>query len=297
MPVKITLQLVAALGLILIGLIVVLDGYFTVAPNERVVVTRLGKIVRSADSGFHFKMPFAESTRTFRIDIQDLAPKEGVNTYTIDNQEVDVIFNVFYKVDPNKVEFIYVNVPDFRQRLYIMAIDRLKAAMGKVNVMSVAEKRAELRDTVRETLQHDSASLGLEVTDFQLTNLEYTKSFREAVNAAAVQKANIESREYERQQAEKTAQKVRIEAEGVANALREQAKGEADANISRATAEARAIQMKGEGEAAAILAQAKALASNPELVNLRRVERWNGVLPQNIYAGAPIPFFDTGRGK
>ena len=35
---------------------------------------------------------------------------------------------------------------------------------------------------------------------------------------------------------------------------------------------------------------ARALETNANLVALRTAERWNGVLPQNIYAGAPIPF-------
>src|SRR5438132_1257554 len=46
-------------------------------------------------------------------------------------------------------------------------------------------------------------------------------------------KANIESVEYQRQQAQKQAETARIKAEGDANAVREQAKGAADARLCR----------------------------------------------------------------
>jgi uncharacterized membrane protein YqiK len=54
----------------------------------------------------------------------------------------------------------------------------------------------------------------------------------------------------------------------------------------RAAAEAQATRLKGQADADA----AQALETNANLVALRTVERRNGQLPQNIYAGAPIPF-------
>ena len=47
--------------------------------------------------------------------------------------------------------------------------------------------------------------------------------------------------------------------------------------------------------------QNAALAQNKDVLELRRIEvekvkaeRWDGKLPQNVYAGAPIPFFQVG---
>jgi regulator of protease activity HflC (stomatin/prohibitin superfamily) len=284
----------AALGVLaVVALLIVFAGYFTVQPYERTVVTRFGRLVYVADPGFHFKLPIADATRAFRIDIQDVHPNKGVNTYTIDNQEVDVLFNVYYRIPVDKVGYVYQTLPDFEQRLYIMAIDRLKVELGKVNITSLAERRGELREAVKKVLTTDATGLGLEVTDFQLTDLQYDEGFRNAVKNAAVQKANIESRSYERQQAEQVAQTAKIRAIGEADAAREAARGAADARILQATAEARAIQLQGEAQAAAIGAQAAALKANPDLVNLRRAERWDGRLPTNVYGAAPIPFLDV----
>lgn len=274
-----------------------LMSYFTVAPYERYVVTSFGKIDYVAEPGLHFKMPFAQSTHDFRTDIQEVSPSKGVNTYTIDNQEVDVVFNVFYRIPPDQVAFIYTNMPDVRDRLYTMSLDRLKGAMGKVNVSSVAEKRGELRTSIKNTLTTDAKSLGVEITDVQLTDLQYTESYRVAISAAATAKAGVEAVEYKKQQAQKQAEQDAIVAEGTANAVRAKAKGDADATVFAAEASSRATVLNGQAEAAAIEAKTKALAQNAQLVEYTKALQWDGKLPVNMYAGAPVPFLNLSQPK
>jgi len=287
---------IAALGIIILLFVSILPmAYFTVDQNEMTVVTRFGQLQYVAGPGLHFKVPFVDSIEAYRTDIQAESPSKGVNTYTVDNQEVDVVFTVFYRIPVAQIEYIFTNNRDYKTRLYSMTIDRLKAAMGQVNVQSVAEKRGELRDAIKATLVHDVQTLGLEITDFQLTDMQYTESFRKAVNEAAVQKATIESVEYQRQQAMKAAETAKIKADGEANATRAHAAGAADARLLAATAEAKAIQLQGEAQAAAIRAQADALKANSELVSLRKAERWDGKLPVAIYANAPIPFLPADK--
>jgi regulator of protease activity HflC (stomatin/prohibitin superfamily) len=260
-------------------LIMFLMTFFRVEQYERGVVTWFGKVQYLAEPGLNFKVPFAQTVTFIRTDIRSVVPSAAVNTYTIDNQEVDIVFNLFYRVPPDRVAYVYENVPDFRERLFNMAVDRLKSEMGKVNATHVAEQRGAIRDKITKVLEKDVTELGVIVTDFQLTNIEYTKSFRAAVEAAASAKANVDTREQERIQAEKVAQKVKVAAIGEADAQREKAKGNADAILLNATAEAKAIQLKGEAEARAIHAQAEALRQNAALVELRKAERWNGALP------------------
>jgi regulator of protease activity HflC (stomatin/prohibitin superfamily) len=291
MPRQVRIALAAIACLVLAA--VFFMTYFTVDQNEMTVVTRFGHLEYVADPGLHFKVPFVNATTPYRTDIQDLRPDKGVNTYTVDNQEVDVVFTVFFRIPPDKVAYIYTNNRDYRQRLFSLTIDRLKAAMGQVNVQSVAEKRGELRDAIKATLVHDASALGVEITDFQLTDMQYTDAFRQAVNNAAVQKANIEAVEYQRQQAEKQAATAKIAAEGQANAVRAKAAGDADARLLQAAAEAKAIELQGAANAKAIQLQAEALKANPDLVELRRAERWNGVLPTAVYGSAPIPFLNV----
>jgi len=266
---------VAVLALIAMGLSV-----FTVKEYERDVVTRLGKFSRVAEPGLNFKIPFIENAYTYRTDILSFAPDKQVNTYTIDNQEVDVIFTVFYRVPPGNVQFIYTNAQDYKERLFNIALDRLKSEMGKVNVAHVSERRGQLRDAIKEVLVNDSKVLGVEVTDFQLTNIEYTKAYKSEVEKAAAARQVIATREHEKDQEIQVAERARVQAKGVA-----------DSTLMKAEAEAKAIQLRGEAEAAAIRAQAEALKQNTGLVELRKAEKWNGALPQQMLSSV-VPFMN-----
>lgn len=266
--------------------------FYHVESYERAVVTRFGEFRSVEGEGLHFLVPFVNSVTYYRTDIRSLAPKEAVNTYTIDNQEVNIIFTVFYQLPPERIEYVYRNVQDYQERLFSLVIDRLKSEMGRVNVSQVASKRGEIRDRIQTILETDVQELGLKVTDFQLTNIDYTKSFRAAVEQAAAAKAMVETREQELNQARKTAERAKVEAEGKANAIREEARGQSDANLLVAEAEAKAIKLKGEAEAAAIEAQARALGANPHLVDLRKAERWNGALPTSMLSNV-VPFMNV----
>lgn len=72
----------------------------------------------------------------------------------------------------------------------------------------------------------------------------------------------------------------------------EQAALAAQANVATATANAQARIAKAKGDAEAIQVEAQAIRTNPEIVKLRAVEKWDGHLP--TYAGAgPLPFVNV----
>jgi len=64
----------------------------------------------------------------------------------------------------------------------------------------------------------------------------------------------------------------------------------AQANVATATADAEARVAKAQGDAKAIQVEAEAIRTNPEIVNLRAVEKWDGRLPTYTGASAPLPF-------
>lgn len=272
-----------AIGLgVLLLVIAIFGSFFTVHQYERAVVTTWGKFTYIADPGLNWKIPIVQRAYPIRTDIRTLTPADpkGVNTYTVDNQEVDIFFNLFYRVPPANVGFIYENAQDYKERLFNIAVDRLKSELGKVNVARVAEQRGVIRDRIKQVLVEDAKVLGVDVTDFQLTNIEYTKSFKTAVEQAVTARQMIETREREAAQEKQVAERNRIKAQG-----------EADALLTRAQAEAKSIQLRGEAEAAAIRAQAEALKQNTGLVELRKAEKWNGALPQQMLSGV-VPFMN-----
>ncbi len=70
----------------------------------------------------------------------------------------------------------------------------------------------------------------------------------------------------------------------------EQAALAAQANVATATADAEARVAKAKGDAEAIRVEAEAIRTNPEIVQLRAVEKWDGRLPTYTGSAAPLPF-------
>lgn len=72
----------------------------------------------------------------------------------------------------------------------------------------------------------------------------------------------------------------------------EQAALAAQANVATAKANSDARIAKAQGDAEAIQVEAQAIRTNPEIVRLRAVEKWDGHLP--TYSGSgPMPFLDV----
>lgn len=265
--------------------------FVSVAPYERGVITRFGQIVRTSEPGLNFKWPFVEGYHDYRVDIQSLVV-DHVETYTIDNQKLVANLNVNFRIPADGVTNIYTNVPDYEMRLQTMVIDRFKNALGKLNVVQVTQKRSDITLDINTTLKEEAKRLyGLEIVDFQITNIQYTHEFEAATEQAMTAKARVEQNEQEKRQAEVVADKVRIEATGRANAQIAAAHGEAESRLAIAKAEAEAIRVQGLAKAEAMTAQSKAIQSSPELVEMKKAEQWDGKLPQQMLGGA-IPLMN-----
>lgn len=269
-----------------------MGSFFTVRETERAVLTQFGQFIAVKGPGFHLKIPFIQGTVDYPVNIQAFQV-DKVNTYTVDNQELDALFTVNYRIPHNAVENVFKRVPDYQQRLISLAIDRFKAEVGRINVTEIAQKRGEVRDRVFRVLKANAAELfELEIVDFQITNVDFNKTFREANNLASTAKAAVEQAEQERRRALVDADRTRIAAAGAANAAEESARGAANARLLAAKAEAEAIRIQGEAQAIAIRAQAEALASNLSLIELRKAERWDGKLPTSMLSNV-MPFMSV----
>lgn len=269
--------------------------YYTVQPTERAVVTRAGNFQDVAGPGMHMTTPFVTRLTWYELQMQQFTTAK-LNTYTVDNQEVDAVLVVQYNIPELEIPFIYNNVGDVQSKLLNMVIDRWKVEAGKVNVSEIANNRGKLIKNVLEIVKSEAARLyHVNVVDVQLNNLDYQDSYRAAQALAATVKTQIEASEGLRQKASIEAETAKISATGVANQAIEAARGQAESVRLNAIAEAERIKVTGEANAKAQELMAKALTSNPTLVDLERAKRWNGVLPQNIYAGTPIPFLNTNK--
>jgi regulator of protease activity HflC (stomatin/prohibitin superfamily) len=274
----------------LVAVMTLFGGFYTVSETERAVVTRFGAFSHVAGPGFHLKLPLIDTVHEYNVTQQSVRVDDS-ETYTIDNQVVLVDMVVNYEIPDAGVERIYREVPDFARRLSALAVDRMKQSFGRRNIADVPQQRGQIAREILDVVQQQAQELlGLRVIDLQLTDLQYTPAYRQAVDLAAVAKAQVETAEQQRRQAEVVGQTQVIQARAAANQAIERARGEAESRLAIAQAEARSIQLRGEAEAASIAAQARALGENPLLVALEQARKWNGQLPQQILGTAPVPF-------
>lgn len=269
-------------------LLVSCSGYYTVGEQERAVLLRWGEAQRVESPGLHFKIPYADSVYKVNValDSQVTPPESGgLNTYTIDNQELDAWFRVVFRVSakPEAVLNVYRNVPDYRERIYQLVSERFKRELGKVNIQDFAVHRGKIASDTLAVVKDEALRLfGIEIIDFQITNAEYTKAYKSAVQDAALAKQRVQTNEQELSAARVAAQTVKVVAQGLA-----------DGAVVEAQGAATATKLAGDAEASAIRAKAAALAQNKGLVELEKAQRWDGKLPVSVGLGSSVPFIDV----
>lgn len=128
----------------------------------------------------------------------------------------------------------------------------------------------ELAAFVKKTLSEKGLVGAIRIANVAVTNFDFSKDFNEAIEA-----------------------KVKAEQEAL-KAVNEKTKritqAEADYQEKKLAADAAAYTTETESKAraAAIDRESKALESNPNLVQLRLAERWDGKLPTYTGAGVPL---------
>ncbi|ACI52125.1 band 7 protein [Gluconacetobacter diazotrophicus PA1 5] len=290
----------ARYGVIAIGGLVILSllsgsGY-TIDQKNIGVVTRFGAVSRTAGPGLHFKLPWIESVTEYSTAIQQVEIQKS-EVFTADNQGVDVTMLVQFAVPDSDVRNLYEHVPYYERRIYTLANDRMKSAFGKRQVADVPRSRAQIEGEIKSDVAAQAMALyGIEVSEVQITDLDYTAAFRNAIDMMTKAKAEVTRSEQLRQKALIDAERQQIAARANADAAVAGAEGEARSIKARSEAEAAATRIKGEAEADAIRAQAAALGASPEYVSYTQAKRWDGKLPSTILGSQPMPMLNMSMG-
>ncbi|CAI1111004.1 SPFH domain-containing protein [Serratia quinivorans] len=202
-----------------------------------------------------YDQPFNFQTK----DSMSVSAKVGVEYY-VDQTKVSKVFQTYRKgVD----EITSVNI---RQNI----ADALIKDSGTMDISTLAgEGRTMLLDNVTKAVKAKLDPIGIVIVKLSWTDdLKYPKQVTDSINAKieATQKTLLRENEIAQTKAE--AQKA-IEA----------ARGEAESTLLRAKAESDAITLRGQ-----------ALRSNPEVLQLEAINKWNGTLPQYMTSGSTPPF-------
>lgn len=274
---------------LLLTLVLMINPFNTVPTGTRGVVTQFGAIKGIENEGLVLLPPWQHlSVFNIRAEQADI---EGAQGSTSDTQPVSVNLTVRYSVSPDKVSEVYEKYShsgDLSSYVQTATQEVFKAVTAQYSAPDLISKRANVSADISNALKAKISIYGANVISIDMRNFEFSKSYMDAINQKVTQEqlrlvADNKLKTVESEQK----QKVAI-AEAEASAVKAKADGDSYAQLKVATAQAESLKI-----------QNAALAQNKDVLELRKIEvemekaqRWNGVLPQNIYASAPIPFLD-----
>ncbi len=266
--------------------------FYSVSTGSRGVVTRFGKIVQIEDEGMAILFPWEKlSTFSIRAEQADIDNAEGS---TSDTQPVHVNMTIRYSISTDKVSEVfekYSHNGDLSSYVQTAAQEVFKAVTAKYSAPDLISKRALVSSDIVTAMRAKLGMYGAQIIGIDMRGFSFSQSYMAAINEKVTQEQLRLGAENKLKTVEaEQKQKVAI-AEAEAQAARATADGEAYANLTIAKAQAESLKV-----------QSAAISQNKDVLELRRIEvektkaeRWNGALPQNMYAGAPIPFLNMGK--
>lgn len=281
----------------LLVLLIAYASFYRVVEGERGVLTRNGAFVSVAGPGLGFKIPVID--RVTYMEIRNMRLEAPTQVYSLDTQQYTAAVAVNYDLNPAAVEEIYKRegIEYAHRRLAPIVLTRLKEVAGKYSAQRTIQERDVYGADVRDAVSVEAAKYGINVTEVQVTNIDFTDQFETAIETAMLAKAKVEEERNILEQKRIQAETLVVEATAKANALREEAKGQADAKLTQAEAEATRIRQVGDAEAEAMLIKTQALRAGPELTAYTyalAAMQWDGQLPTQFVPGSSLPLLTVG---
>ena len=269
----------------LVALMLLWGSYVIVESGYAGVVRTLGAVEDEPfEEGFHMKIPFVQDVQ--QIDIRLRKSAKQATAASKDLQVVSTKVAVQYSLISVVMPKIYQNIGVRAEVVDTNVIDpaileSVKAITAKYTAEELVTRRAEVKvqiqqeieDFIGTTLLQKGVVGAIHVANVAITDFEFSSEFNRAIE--------------EKVQAEQEALKAENEK------LRRVTQAEAAAaeRTLAADAEAYKLEVESKARADAIRREAEALKDNPDLIQLRIAEKWDGRLPQFTGGGA-IPLLN-----
>jgi len=279
------LKALVPLAIIVLFALVLLTGMTVVVEAGHVGVKRtLGAVQPVAlKEGFHFKKPFIDQVE--QMDVRLVASHAQATAASKDLQTVTTQVTTQYSLNGEFAAPTYQRIgtlPKVSATLVEPAIQEcVKAVTAKFTAEELVTKRELVKQQIQQaliayintTLKDKELENSLIIANVAITDFNFSPEFNRAIEAKV-------QAEQQALQAKNEKLKRVTQAEAAA----------AERTLS-ADAEAYSTEVQSKARADAIRREADALKQSPELIRLRSVEKWDGVLPR-ITSGEVVPFLN-----
>jgi membrane protease subunit HflC len=225
------------LVLLLLAGAAIYSSLFTVNQTHQALVLRFGDPVRViSEPGLNYKMPFVDNVVYVDKRILDL---ENPAQEIIASDQKRLVVDAFarYKiVDPLKYYQVLGSVAAANSQLGTLLNAGLRRVLGEATFTHVVrDDRALLMGRIREALDRDAQTYGIQVVDVRIRRADLPEQNSQAV--------------YQRMQTERQREAAEFRALGAQRAQEIRSRADRDVTVLVADATSRAEQTRGEGDA------------------------------------------------
>jgi modulator of FtsH protease HflC len=238
--------------LLVAALVVAYSSLFEVYQTQQALVVRLGKPVRVVNEpGLHVKAPFIDTVIAVDKRILDLeAPAQEV----IASDQKRLVVDAFarYRIQ-NPLQFYQTlgSIQGANSQLAILLNSALRRVLGEVTFIHVVrDQRAELMSRIRELVDGESRSYGIQVVDVRIRRADLPEQNSQAV--------------YQRMQTERQREAAEFRAQGAQRAAEIRSRADREVTVLVAEATSKAEQIRGEGDAKRNQIFAEAFNKDPD---------------------------------
>lgn len=262
------------------GIIFLMSSVRTVESGQVGIVYRFGQIVGKREEGVTFIWPW-EDIKSADIKTQAILPEEScdnghencLSAFSKESQDVYIQPTLNISLNPEAVEELFRTVgPNYLDRIVRPRMaQRVKEATVIYESTDIAPNREIIRQKVKQDLTKDLEPYSITVTDFLLTNIDFSPAFKASIEAKQLASQEALKEQENVAKARAIAEQKIEEARGEAGRLRETAQGQADANR--------------------LVAQ----SITPEIIQMRLIDKLADDLKVISLPSGAIPLFDLQR--
>ncbi len=252
------------------ALIVGYSSLFTVYQTQQALLIRLGQPVRVVNEpGLNVKAPFIDTVVYIDKRILDLeAPPQEV----IASDQKRLVVDAFarYRIqDALRFYQTLGSISGANSQLSILLNSALRRVLGEVTFTHVVrDQRAELMARIRELVDHEATSYGVQVVDVRIRRADLPEQNSQAV--------------YQRMQTERQREAAEFRAQGAQRAQEIRSRADREVTVLVAEATSKSEQTRGEGDATRNQIFAEAFNQDPDFFAFyRSMQAYENGLKQN----------------
>ena len=271
---------------IIILILFILSGLFTVNQGTIAVITMFGKYRRVAGPGLRFKIPFLENVFK-KISIQNRSVELEFQAVTVDQANVYFKSMLLYSVQNEseetikKVAFKFFSDRDLMQALVRTIEGNIRSFVATKKQAEILGLRREIVEYVKAEIDHTLEEWGYHLQDLQINDITFDQAIIESMSKV-VASNNL---------------KAAAENEGQTLLITKTKSAEAEGNAIKIAAEAEREAARLRGQGVALFRQEVAKGMTEAAEQMKQANLDTNVILFSMWTEAVKNFAEYGKGN